>query len=203
MEIDPKAKKCPHCQTDQRNWFARHQIITGLMVVVIGLIAIGSAAPKTQTPKSSIANKVESSIAPSGQVETPTPAAQTRFRIGETIQMEEYQLTVNSVKKAFSYGYSKPKKGSEYVFVNVTLRNQGEKEVSYNPYDFKIQNSDGNQTSTTYASTEDELHSGDLAQGGKVTGTLSFEAPVGDKNLQLIYQPNFWLDERRITVELQ
>lgn len=39
-EIDPKAKKCPYCQTDQRNWFARHPILTAIIILfVIGLIA--------------------------------------------------------------------------------------------------------------------------------------------------------------------
>ncbi|HBC72990.1 MAG: hypothetical protein UX91_C0006G0182 [Candidatus Amesbacteria bacterium GW2011_GWB1_47_19] len=39
MEIDAKARKCPHCQTDQRIWFARHPILTGLLVLfVIGIL---------------------------------------------------------------------------------------------------------------------------------------------------------------------
>ena len=39
-EIDPKAKKCPYCQTDQRNWFAKHPILTVLLVLfIIGMIS--------------------------------------------------------------------------------------------------------------------------------------------------------------------
>lgn len=39
-EIGSKVKKCPHCGTDQRNFFARHKIITSLLVVfVLGGIA--------------------------------------------------------------------------------------------------------------------------------------------------------------------
>lgn len=34
-EIDPKAKKCPHCQADQRSWFRRHPILTVLLVLFI------------------------------------------------------------------------------------------------------------------------------------------------------------------------
>ena len=41
-DIDDKAKKCPHCQTDQRNWFARHPIMTGLLGLII-LVAVVSA----------------------------------------------------------------------------------------------------------------------------------------------------------------
>lgn len=42
-EIDQKATRCPHCRADQRGWFRRHPILTGLMVlIVVGVI--GSAA---------------------------------------------------------------------------------------------------------------------------------------------------------------
>lgn len=34
-EIDEKATKCPHCQTDQRNWFGKHKIITGFIVIIL------------------------------------------------------------------------------------------------------------------------------------------------------------------------
>lgn len=57
-EIDEKAKKCSHCRADQRGWFRRHPILTGLLVlIVIGII--GSAASdgnKTSTTNSSSSN---------------------------------------------------------------------------------------------------------------------------------------------------
>lgn len=66
-EIDKKAKKCPYCQTDQRNWFIRHKIITGLLIlfVFLSISAYGnsdttsksSSSSKTVTP-SPIADKV-------------------------------------------------------------------------------------------------------------------------------------------------
>ncbi len=36
-EIDNKATKCPFCQSDQRNWFRKHPILT----VILGLMFIG------------------------------------------------------------------------------------------------------------------------------------------------------------------
>src|SRR2546423_1408277 len=41
-EIDVKASKCPHCQSDQRNWFLRHPILTVLFALII-IGAVGSA----------------------------------------------------------------------------------------------------------------------------------------------------------------
>ncbi|WP_127837549.1 OB-fold protein [Clostridium prolinivorans] len=40
-EISSDAKICPNCGKDQRNWFAKHKLISGILVLVI-LAAIGS-----------------------------------------------------------------------------------------------------------------------------------------------------------------
>ncbi len=38
-EIPADAKKCSHCGTDQRGWFTRHPILTGLLILfVIGIV---------------------------------------------------------------------------------------------------------------------------------------------------------------------
>jgi len=202
-EIDDKAKKCPHCQTKQGNWIQRHPILTVIIVlVIIGAFgASGGDKTKTDNPSTSTAINEETKVK-DAKAEV-TPEAKTEFAVGEAIQMEDYALTVNKVTKAASKGYSTPKTGNEYVFVNVTVQNTGDKEVSYNPFDFKIQDSNGNQTTDTFVSLDDRLSSGTLASGGKVTGSLSFEAPKSDKGLKLIYQPNVWLDNARITINLQ
>ena len=49
-EIDPKAKKCPYCQTDQRGWFAKHPILTVLLVLfIIGMISAAGGKKGTST----------------------------------------------------------------------------------------------------------------------------------------------------------
>lgn len=51
-DIDAKATKCPHCQADQRGWFRKHPILTGLLVLfVIGIVGAvaGSGGKSTST----------------------------------------------------------------------------------------------------------------------------------------------------------
>lgn len=193
-EIDGKASKCPHCQADLRNWFFRHPIISIILVlVVIGILG----------PKSSDQTKPVAEVVNTNTTASPTAQPQEVFKVGDAIKMADYQLTINSVKKVAQKGYSSPKKGNEFVLVNMTIQNTSDKEVTYNPYDFKLQDSNGNQTTYTYVSLDDQLSSGSLATSGKVSGTLPFEAPKNDLGLKLIYQPNVFLDSQRITVELQ
>jgi hypothetical protein len=51
-EIDPKATKCPHCGTDQRNWFGRHKILTGIGIIILFFIIVGAAGSGKSTSNS-------------------------------------------------------------------------------------------------------------------------------------------------------
>lgn len=79
MEIDSKAKKCPHCQTDQRGWFRRHPILTGILVLfIIGMIgAIGSSGNKNSgqstTSGNQNSNRVTTTNVSNEVKATPTP----------------------------------------------------------------------------------------------------------------------------------
>lgn len=78
MEIDNKAKKCPHCQTDQRNWFRRHLILTGILVLfIIGIVgAIGGSGSKNSSQSTTSGNQNSNQPTSNGSNEvkaTPMP----------------------------------------------------------------------------------------------------------------------------------
>lgn len=77
MEIDNKAKKCPHCQTDQRNWFRRHLILTGILVLfIIGIVGtVGSGGNKNSGQSTTSGNKNnQAAITTTNEVKvTPAP----------------------------------------------------------------------------------------------------------------------------------
>ncbi|MBI2327188.1 hypothetical protein HYU92_02610 [Candidatus Curtissbacteria bacterium] len=73
-EIDAKAKKCPHCQTDLRSWPARHPILALILAFVVippvvGLFVTGSSSQKKDTATSSTTQQPKSEV----QQELPKP----------------------------------------------------------------------------------------------------------------------------------
>lgn len=76
-EIDSKAKKCPHCQADQRGWFRRHPILTGILVLfIIGMVgAIGSSGGKNSSQSAVDSNKnTQAAITTTNETKaTPAP----------------------------------------------------------------------------------------------------------------------------------
>ena len=70
-EIDSKAKKCPYCQTDQRNWFVRHPILSVLLILIaFGLIASIGGNKNSNTATTSNNSQTENKAVPEVK---PTP----------------------------------------------------------------------------------------------------------------------------------
>lgn len=161
-----------------------------IIVIVIVVIAVISSNGKSKTQKVGENNQTQTTS------ETKSEQSQQQeYKVGDTVKLGDREFVVNTTRRASAVGYSTPKTGKEFVIVNVTIRNLGKDEVSYNPFDFKMQDINGAQESTTYASLDDNLSSGTLAPNGKVTGSMSFEVPTGT-SAKLIFQPSFWSKER-------
>jgi hypothetical protein len=83
-EIDNKAKKCPYCQTDQRNWFRRHPILTGILVlVVIGIIGSARGANKNTNSTTNNSSSTASSKTQQTEQNQPTPTTDPNPNFGD------------------------------------------------------------------------------------------------------------------------
>lgn len=126
------------------------------------------------------------------------------FKVGETIQLGNHKLTISNIEKSQGGEFDKPKEGHEFIIANVTIENGGKEEISYNPFDFSLQNSEGNIVNQAFTTVNQntQLNSGQLAPNGKVSGSIAFEAKQGDPKLQIIFKPNF-LSKKEIRINLQ
>lgn len=161
--------------------------------VIVVFVIIGVSSSQSD---SNDATKVgeDNSSSQSAEVE------QTSFKVGDVIAFDGKQITVTSVDRNYSSGndYIKPDDGKEFIKVNVLIENKSDDKVSYNSYDWKVQDSDGaiesQNGNAIMANSDDRLGSGDLAKDGKKSGSIIFEVPSGDDGLILHYQPSFWSD---------
>lgn len=168
------------------------KILIGIGVLFVVIVIIGMASGGSSTEPTKVGeNNSENSQAQEQQKE---------YKVADVVKLGEREFVVNSVRRSGPFNYNTPDAGKEYVIVNVTIRNLGKDEVSYNPYDFKMQDANGAQESTAFATLDDSLNSGTLAPNGKVTGSMPFEVPQGTV-AKLIFQPSFW-SEQRVVVDL-
>ncbi len=128
----------------------------------------------------------------------------TEFGIGEKAELKNNVVEITEVEKSSGDDFDTPKSGKEYVIVHITIENNGEKDISYNPFNFKMKNSNGQIEDVAFTTVDSDtsLSSGELAPGGNVSGTLAFEQPIDDPELQLIFEASFWSD-KKIVFNLQ
>ena len=159
------------------------------IVVVIGVTGAGSSdSDGVEVGEQTLAETEVNST------EKKTEEVQEIYSVGEEVKLKDNILIVNSVEKSSGSEWDKPKEGNEFVIVNVTIKNGGSSEITYNPFDFEMQNSNGQITSQAFTTinSDTSLSSGSLAAGGQVNGTIAFEQPVGDSGLVLKYKANMF-----------
>ncbi len=168
----------------KKPWYKKVWIWMVVIVVVLALFGSSEESPEVVTP--ALSETVEASANESGTKDS--------YSIGEEVKLGDTSVMVSSVEKSSGTDWDKPKSGNEYVIVSVTIKNIGDSQVSYNPYDFSMQNSQGQITDTVFTTIDSDtsLSSGNLASGGSVSGTISFEQPIDDPNLVLKYTPNLF-----------
>lgn len=187
-KIPKKAKVCPNCRKKQGGivkWIA-----IGIVLIIIIGAAVGgeSEKPTAKTDSSSGDNTTEKNE----KVEE-----KTEFSQGETVSFKGVDFTVTNVKKSAGSEFDTPKEGHEYIIVSIKIENKSEEKISYNPFDWQMENSNGQEEATTFTTIDSDtaLSSGDLNVGGVVEGTLAFEQPEGDAGLKLNYYANALFDE--------
>ncbi|GEM_PF-4767857 len=167
-------------------------ILGGLILVIVIIAAIGG-------------DPEEESVA-DDPTETEEGVLEDEiFEVGDSIDHENRILTVDSVERGWvsPNEFDTPSEGEAYVLVELTLQNESEEEVSFNPLHFELKDGGGViQNYGAMVTGVDTLSSGGLAPGGEISGNLVFE--VNENNLEeltLFYEPGFWGDDR-VEVEL-
>lgn len=179
MDMQHKTKK---------PWYKRVWVWIGIVVL---LLIIGGATASEDNPK--LADE-SSSVSSSKQEQ------KTVFKVGDTIDFDSKKVTVVSAERNWNSGneFISPESGKEFVKVQVKIENNSDSEASYNTFDWKMQDSDGNiqDVDASAFSADGALDSGNLASSGKVAGFLVFQVSAGDTGLTLRYESSFWSDKK-------
>jgi len=186
-EIDAKAKKCPHCQADQRGWFRRHPILTGLFVIIIVFIVIGAASGGSSKSSSS------------GSSTTASTQPQTQSgKVGQTVTDGDLAFTVQSVDTAHTLGNSlSPQTAQgEYYILTVKIQNNGKSTDTIDSSDFTVIDSQGRtynystdgQTAMEEADGATSFFLQQIQPSLSVTGKIVFDVPATATGLKLLAQ---------------
>lgn len=199
-EIDDKAKKCPKCQADQRNWFAKHKILTGVLVIILIVIISSSSGNK---------NKGTSTDTTQGS-NNKTTQTESIGKIGEAVNANDLSFTVTDISKAKSLGNSYSKKEAQGTFnvITLTIKNTGKETVTIDSSMLKVTDSQGRkfdysiegQTAKGLAQGKVDLFLQQVQPGLSVTGDIVFDLPDDASDLKLIVKGSMFGTEKEISL---
>lgn len=200
QEIDSKASKCPHCQTDQRSWFMRHKILSGILGIIGFFVLIGIVAAASGGDDS---KKVgDNTTTQNQQAETKD----AEYKVGDQIKLDNAIITVNKVEYSQGGQYTKPTEGNEWVNLNVTIENTSSSQQYVTTLgQMFVRDSESN--SYQIAVTNKALENPGLGLDGAViakskkTGWVGFEIKKGATGLQFQYNASMW-GSKNILVDL-
>jgi hypothetical protein len=167
----------------------------GLGVLGLGAMAvIGSATGEDNRSSSG------------GPANTPAPARTAAAApnkvatIGDTITLGDQKITLIESKATRGDGLIKPESGN--IWLNFLVEIEATKDdASYNPFYFKVKDSDNYEYNfTPFGETPQLQSSNDLSKGSKAKGWITFEVPSTEDTFTFVYSPMFSSDRAEFTI---
>lgn len=114
-DIAQDAKKCKHCGADQRSWFIRHKILTGILGLLVLIIIISAVSSGSQNQSSGVDKK--------GTASQP----ETKYKVGDIIKTDKLEITVTKAEEKPSVGSDffkkSPSEGGTFIAVQYSYKN--------------------------------------------------------------------------------
>lgn len=174
----------------ERPWYKKKRIIIPLGVgLLIGAVALSGGGEQG-------AQQIEEAVQSEGaedRPDEPTPGRADQQKedqevaIGETARVAGYEATVTSAEFQPELNDFET---DGYIVANVRIVNTDDKAQPYNYFDWRVQTPNGQVIDPTFSTIDGQLDSGDLVQGGNVTGKVVFEVGETKGDFFLIYKPN-------------
>lgn len=192
-----KGTKCVGCGKDNRNFFGKHKVLTGLaVIIVIGVMAnSGDDKPTLVTPTATKPAVTEKAV-------VAEPVAKN-FKVGDTIKLNDYTVKVNKASVIKSTNeFITPKAGMEFFAVDCTIVNTSTTEqIISSMLMFKVVDKDGRACEYALTAEGGGQLDGTIGAGRKMAGVYTVQAPKGATGLELEFGASF-ISSGQVIVQL-
>lgn len=191
--IAKNAKVCPACGAKAKQFYKRWWF--WLIVVIVLFIIIPQIFGSDGS--SSEAKKVGEISAADEQSEAKTAKKQKKFGVGEVVELNDVSTTLIKVTESSGSRYNKPSSGKDFVLCEFEIANNTNEEITVSSllnfsaycddyavdtsFNAEMEKADGQQTLDS-----------SVAPGKKTKGVIGYELPIGWKELEIRYTPDWW-----------
>lgn len=179
--------------------------IAAILLVLSLALSFAGCEAKTDLPSSSPASDKTASQ-PKSAAQQPQEPAKTEFKVGETITINDLEITVFDVYTSEGGEFIKPEAGKVYYFMDVAVLNKGKETQNISSMlMFELRSSDGvavNQSLMAQTSVEKSGVDGAVMPGKVIRGNLGFEVDADPKGYELQINMSVIGDKDIVSVKL-
>ena len=163
--------------------------LIGLIVLIIIVVVATGGGDDTTTSGTKVSEGNSSEESKSEET-----VSDETFKVGDTIDLNGLEITIASAKYIEASEYS-PSEAGKILQMEVNVTNNKDDKIYFDSSEFNIYDMDGNALEMYFGGDDLDI-SGDVNEGKKLSGTLTYDVPEGDA-YELIYEPTFsWTDEQ-------
>lgn len=199
-EIPKKAKICPNCKKKQKGFGCLTTVIVVILIfVIIGVIGsqsekkpvkVSDSISYNSTSVSNSTSEIKEEIQESSETtEIATSEEESVFRVGETAEMNDIQITLVNYEESNGSEYNTPSEGNVFVLANFEISNNSDSELavssmaSFEAYadDYAL-----NYSISALIEKQDSTQlDGTVAPGKKMNGWVGYEVPADWSNIEI------------------
>lgn len=156
-----------------------------LTIAVIAMFVIGFGFAANE------ASKVQNTVEDYKTEQQEKIDSKKEFSKGETALFGDLEVKASVTNTNFTpeASYLKPASGKKFIVVTMDIKNTGDKTDSVSSYSFKLEDSKGVISNTSYIQPAGkELGSVSLAAGGETSGEVVYEVASDATSFKLVYE---------------
>lgn len=163
-------------------------IIASSALAAAFLLALGSSESEQAVKVDKPTEETKTEQAENAEKEA-SKVSQENFKMGESVKLDNLEITVNNVDLAKGNSFAEPKEGNKFIAVDVTLVNEGDKPENISSLlMFKLYGEDSyEKEESIFVETKGNLN-GELAPGRTMRGQLAYEVGAEETKWELIFE---------------
>jgi Domain of unknown function (DUF4352) len=158
------------------------------VIVVLVVVGCCSAGCRKTDPGATPQSKDDTNKPGSPEARL-VPASPETVAVGQVARNSYFEMTTLGTQLCSVEAHFRPPAGVEKLGVEVRITGVNPTEVPINPFYAELRDGSGQRFESTLAGCSPALPARQVRQGESATGWITFDVPVGLRDLELRYEP--------------
>lgn len=204
MPIAHNARVCPYCARKQ----GINKIVVSCVALILILAVYSASGDNKDSGGKERPNQKENPVSNTGQTEqyvedlnneeTTVEEETNTFYVGDVFDSDKVQIMyIDSGNYTSDNQFLQPSEGNKYIFLEFSITNTGDSDISVGAYDFDCYADDIAVDQLYVSGGDDELTTITTLSTGKIAkGKVYYEIPTDSQKIEIEYETSFWTQDK-------